>query len=61
MGIEDCMIMKRKLLDRNIIDSSTKIVVTHFSHNCNPTRANLSEIERKYNVFAAYDGLEMEI
>lgn len=61
MGIEDCMIMKRKLLDRNIIDSGTKIVITHFSHNCNPTRANLSEIERKYNVSAAYDGLEMEI
>lgn len=61
MGIEDCMVMKRKLQDRGLIDGHTKLVITHFSHNCNPTRAHLSEIEKKYGVTAAYDGMVIEV
>ena len=61
MGIEDNMLMKQKLLDRGIINVNTKIVISHFSHNCNPTRAHLKSIEEKYGVTAAYDGLLLEI
>ncbi len=61
MGIEDDMLMKQKLLSRGIIDGNTEIVISHFSHNANPTRANLSRIEKKFNVTAAYDGYETEI
>lgn len=61
MGIEDCMLMKRKLQERGITDENTKFIITHFSHNCNPTRAHLSEIENKFKVTAAYDGMEIEI
>ncbi len=61
MGIEDDMYVKRKLFERKIIDGGTKIVITHFSHNCNPTRARLRRLEEKYGVVAAYDGLEAEI
>ena len=61
MGIEDNMLMKQKLLDYGVIDESTKIVITHFSHNSNPLRERLKEIEEKYNVTAAYDGYETEI
>lgn len=61
MGIGDNMIMKQKLIDFGIIDDSTKIVITHFSHNSNPLRSRLKEIEEKYNVTAAYDGYETEI
>ena len=61
MGIEDCMLMKRRLQERGVTDKNTKFIITHFSHNCNPTRAHLSEIEKKYNVTAAYDGMVIEI
>jgi phosphoribosyl 1,2-cyclic phosphate phosphodiesterase len=61
MGIEDNMIVKRKLQDCGVIDESTKIIITHFSHNANPTKENLKKLEDKYNVTAAYDGLQIEI
>lgn len=61
MGIEDDMAMKEKLLKSGVIDNNTKIVITHFSHNGNPTRAHLKQLEEKYNVTAAYDGYETEI
>jgi phosphoribosyl 1,2-cyclic phosphate phosphodiesterase len=61
MGIADNMILKGELLSRGLIDENTKLVITHFSHNCNPTREHLSKLEREYNVIAAYDGLEIEI
>ena len=60
MGIEDDMLMKEKLLKAGVIDNNTKIIITHFSHNGNPTRVHLKEIEKKYNVTAAYDGFEVD-
>lgn len=60
MGIEDDMLMKQKLLQRGIIDSNTKLIITHFSHNCNPVRSHLKQLEERYNVTAAYDGFETE-
>lgn len=61
MGIEDGMAMKQKLSERNIINSDTKIIVSHFSHNSNPTKAHLKQIEEKYGLKAAYDGFTIEI
>ena len=61
MGIENDMVIKQKLLDCGVIDNNTKIIITHFSHNCNPTRAHVSELEKKYSVTAAYDGMKIEI
>ncbi|MDE7306102.1 MAG: hypothetical protein K2N33_01800, partial [Clostridia bacterium] len=61
MGIEDDMLMKEKLTARGIIDKNTKIVISHFSHNGNPTRERLARIEKQYDVTAAYDGYETEI
>lgn len=61
MGIEDNMIMKDKLSSLGVIGGNTKVVITHFSHNANPTRAHLKEIEEKYGVIAAYDGLRIGI
>ena len=61
MGIEDGMAMKQKLSERGIIDDNTKIIVSHFSHNSNPTRVHLKQIEEKYGVEAAYDGFTIEI
>lgn len=61
MGIEDDMIIKTQLEDLNVVNDKTKFVITHFSHNANPIRKNLAEVENKYGVIAAYDGLQLEI
>lgn len=60
MGIEDCAEMRKRLLSSGIADENTGFVITHFSHHCNPTRQNLKTIEKKYNMIAAYDGMEIE-
>lgn len=61
MGIADDMVMKQKLQDLEVIDNSSELIITHFSHNANPTRERLAHIEREYNVLAAYDGMTVEI
>lgn len=61
MGIEDNMLMKEKLLSRGIIGGNARLIITHFSHNCNPLRSRLSALEKKYGVTAAYDGFITEI
>lgn len=61
MGVEDDMIIRRRLEDCGTVDSNTKFVITHFSHNGNPTRARLAALEKKYSVIAAYDGMLLEI
>ncbi len=61
MGIEDDMAMKQKLSERGIIDGDTKFIISHFSHNANPVKAHLRQIEEQYGVIAAYDGYSLEI
>ena len=61
MGIEDDMVMKRKLYERGIIKENTKLIISHFSHNGNPVRERLKPIEEKYGVTAAYDGYTIKI
>lgn len=61
MNIYDNMLVKRKLEEYGVVDSNTRFIISHFSHNSNPTRARLKPIEEKYNVTAAYDGYTIEI
>ncbi|MBO5327623.1 MAG: hypothetical protein J6B04_00450 [Clostridia bacterium] len=61
MGIENNMLVKNRLISLGICNENTKYVITHFSHNVNPTKSNLQSVEEKYGVTAAYDGMEVEI
>lgn len=61
MNIEDCMAVTEKLLSFGVCSYNSKFVITHFSHNCNPLRANLAVLEKEYRVIAAYDGLELKV
>lgn len=61
MGVEDNIKVKAELEKRGIVDGKTRHILTHFSHNCNPTRENLRAIEQRYGVIAAYDGMTVEI
>ncbi|MCD7728752.1 MAG: MBL fold metallo-hydrolase [Clostridia bacterium] len=61
MNVEDGMQVKQKLIGLGICADECKFVITHFSHNCNPLRSRPAEVEKEYNVIAAYDGMELEI
>ena len=61
MCIEDNLAIKARLDAASVTGSDTKCVITHFSHNAQPSREKLSEIEKRYPVIAAYDGLTVEI
>jgi len=57
MCLSDVEDVKVRLLAADVIDSKTKLVLTHFSHNANPTRQRLEEIEKRTGYIAAYDGM----
>lgn len=61
MNINDNMLIKRKLEENGIASDKTKYIISHFSHNSNPTLERLEQIEEKYNVTAAYDGYIIDI
>ena len=61
MSIYDDLQVKTKLLESGVINSDSRIVITHFSHNCNPVRSNLAALEKQFGVTAAYDGFQAEI
>ncbi len=61
MCIADNLAIKERLDNAGITDAETKCVVTHFSHNAQPSRERLAKIEQVYPVIAAYDGLILEV
>jgi phosphoribosyl 1,2-cyclic phosphate phosphodiesterase len=61
MCIDDNMKIKQRLFELGVIDKSCKLIITHFSHNCNPTKERLQMAEKEYGVIAAYDGMQIEI
>lgn len=61
MGLDENMRTLERLEGIGLADGHTKKVVTHFSHNAQPTPEALGRAEREYGVIAAYDGMEIEI
>lgn len=61
MCIADNLAIKSRLDKAGVSDKDTRCVITHFSHNAKPSREKLSEMEKRYHVTAAYDGLTVEI
>lgn len=61
MCIDDNMAIKARLDSAGVSDAQTKCVITHFSHNAQPSRERLAKIEEQYPVTATYDGLTLEI
>ncbi len=61
MGLGDNAVMKEELLRRGVVNQDTKYVITHFSHNSEPFKENLTKAEKEYGFIAAYDGMKIEI
>lgn len=50
-----------RLKNLKIVDSKTKYVINHFSHNGHATHQQLEKACSKYDIIVAYDGLELTI
>ncbi len=61
MGIPDVVVIRDKLLSAGVIGNSTINVITHFSHNCAPSRSKMDALARQYGLVAAYDGFTLDI
>ncbi len=61
MCISDNMVIFEKLKRAGVACENTIKVITHFSHNSNPTDERLKELEERYGVVAAHDGMTIEI
>ena len=56
MGMPDVVIVRDKLMQAGIINADTRNIITHFSHNCHPSRENMQKLAESEGMTAAYDG-----
>lgn len=61
MGALDANNEREKMRALNLVHGGTKYVLTHFSHNCHLTYAELCDIEKDFDFTVAYDGMTVEI
>ena len=61
MTIEENEKIRTRLTLLGLADGNTRCVITHFSHNAEPTAEKLRRAEREYGVIAAYDGMTLEL
>lgn len=61
MSVSENVRMMRILCEAGIADGRTRGVMTHFSHNAQPTAEALARAERETGFTAAYDGMLLEI
>lgn len=61
MGLKENAEVVKRLQEIGFADANTKKVVTHFSHNADPSEEKLRRAEEEYGFIAAYDGMTLEI
>ncbi len=59
MGIDDTVFVREKLRTLGCIDDSTKMVITHFSHNGHLSYNDTVKAVADKNINVAYDGFEI--
>lgn len=60
MGLSDVEWMLEKLASLGCVDSKTRKIISHFSHNGGMTHEQLTAWGRERSILAAYDGMEIE-
>lgn len=61
MGMPDVICIREKLRAAGVVDDDTINVITHFSHNCKPYRADMQKLAQNNGFVAAYDGLTLQL
>lgn len=60
MGLADVELVLEKLESTGCVDSATRKVINHFSHNGGMTHDQLTAWGHERGILAAYDGMEVE-
>lgn len=61
MSMAEGRIIADRFLAKGILDSTSKLYYTHFSHNCQNTHDELEGIAKDYGFSITYDGFLVEI
>ncbi len=61
MGYPNVKRVLKRLEENGTIDSNTKRVINHFSHNVNPLQDVIEEESKDLGVIVSYDGMVLEI
>ena len=61
MGLNATVAMRNRLAELHLIDESTQVFTTHFSHNGVGSHQSLIEAFSPYGIVVAYDGLTVEV
>ena len=61
MNLKEAAYTAERLRRAGVADGGTKFIITHFSHNSNPTAEAVARAEREYGFLAAYDGMTIEL
>ncbi|SDJ99115.1 MBL fold metallo-hydrolase [Sediminibacillus albus] len=61
MNIEAVKDTKAKLAEIGVIHENSKVVATHFSHNCGLLHKDLEKLLVPFGIDVAYDGMELTI
>ncbi|WP_257351507.1 MBL fold metallo-hydrolase [Pseudalkalibacillus decolorationis] len=61
MSVESVIEVQNVFREGNLLKDHTKLVVTHFSHNCGLLHEDLVEIFKPYGIEVAYDGMVVNI
>jgi phosphoribosyl 1,2-cyclic phosphate phosphodiesterase len=61
MNIKGILAMKEELQNRGVVDASTQLVVTHFSHNGGLCHEDLVRVLLPHGISPAYDGMALTI
>ena len=61
MNIKGILAMREELRSRSVIDESTQLVVTHFSHNGGLCHEELMQLLLPHGIAVAYDGMTLTV
>lgn len=61
MSMEEGRLIADRFFAKGILDSTSLLYYTHFSHNCRNTHDELEELAKKYGFSITHDGFVVEI
>ncbi len=61
MGLRENAVVLNRLEEIGLADKRTVKVITHFSHNSEPSKKNIRRACKEYGYLAAHDGMSLEL
>src|SRR5699024_8159928 len=61
LNIDAVKDIKRRLIEKKVIDHTSRVIATHFSHNIHLTHHELEEQLNPHKIEVAYDGMVLSL